>query len=186
MPEQLKPEPEPEPEPEEPEPEKPQIDSEAAQEPIAPENLLESLRSRQLTGDERYIQALRVVESKLQKGEKPTSTELSNANISGQMLSKPRSFFDQSSGKTVTIPATDPSQAFPLTYKAMAKPEEEGGIAVPKPTVQATTAGNLPASSQTAIGEIDASLVKLEKSKPELQSFLNSLKTGEVKYNATL
>jgi hypothetical protein len=146
---------------------------------------VKALQPDKLTGDERYIQALRVVEAKLQKGEKPTSTELSNANISGQMLSKPRSFFDQSSGQTVTIPATDPSQAFPLTYKAMAKPEEEGGIAVPKPTVQATTAGNLPASSQTAIGEIDASLVKLEKSKPELQSFLNSLKTGEVKYNAT-
>lgn len=146
---------------------------------------VKALQPEKLTGDERYIQALRIVETKLQKGEKPTSTELSNANISGQMLSKPRSFFDQSSGQTVTIPATDPSQAFPLTYKAMAKPEEEAGIPTPKPTVQATTAGNLPASSQTAIGEIDASLVKLEKSKPELQSFLNSLKTGEVKYNAT-
>jgi hypothetical protein len=146
---------------------------------------LKALQPAKLTGDERYIEALRAVETKLQKGEKPTSTELSNANISGQMLSKPRSFFDQSSGQTVTIPATDPSQAFPLTYKAMAKPESEGGVAVPKPTTQQATEGNLPSGSQTAIGDIDANLKKLELSTPELQSFLSSLKSGEVKYNAT-
>jgi hypothetical protein len=145
---------------------------------------IKALQPAKLTGDERYIDALRVVETKLQKGEQPTATELSNANISGQMISKPRSFFDQASGQTVTIPATDPSKAFPLTFKEMGK-AEEGGAGVPKPTVQATTAGNLPSSSQTSISEIDANLKKLELSAPELQSFLGSLKSGEVKYNAT-
>jgi len=146
---------------------------------------VKALQPAKLTGDERYIDNLRIVESKLQKGEKPTLAELANANISGQMLSKPRSFFDQSSGQTVTIPATDPSQAFPLTYKAIAKPEEEGGVSIPKPTTQKATEGNLPSGSQTAIGDIDANLKKLELSTPELQSFLSSLKSGEVKYNAT-
>jgi hypothetical protein len=101
------------------------------------------------------------------------------------MLAKPRSFFDQASGQTVTIPATDPSKAFPETFKAMAKTEAAGGVAVPRPTVQAATSGNLPSGSQTAIGDIDANLKKLELSTPELQSFLTSLKSGEVKYNAT-
>ena len=145
---------------------------------------IKALQPAKLTGDERYIDALRVVETKLQKGEQPTATELSNANISGQMISKPRSFFDQASGQTVTIPATDPSKAFPLTFKEMGK-AEEGGAGVPKPTVQAATTGNLPAGSQTSISEIDANLKKLELSAPELQSFLGSLKSGEVKYNAT-
>jgi hypothetical protein len=146
---------------------------------------IKALQPAKLTGDERYIADLRAVESKILEGKEPTANELSNANMAAQMLSKPRSFFDQASGQTVTIPATDPSKAFPETFKAMVKTEAQGGIGVPKPTVQTTTAGNLPSSSQTVISEIDANLKKLELSAPELQSFLTSLKSGEVKYNAT-
>jgi len=146
---------------------------------------LKALQPEKLTGDERYIQALRVVETKLQKGEKPTATELANANISGQMLSKPRSYLDQASGQMITQAATDPSKAFPLTYKEMGATSEDGATTVPKPTVQKATAGNLPAGSQTEIGNIQASLAKLENSAPELESFLQSLKTEEVKFNAT-
>ena len=146
---------------------------------------VKALQPAKLTGDERYIEALRIVETKLQKGEKPTLTELSNANISGQMISKPRSYFDQASGQTVTIPATDPSKAFPLVYKEMGATTEGGATTPPKPTVQQATVGNLPAGSQKEIGDIDSNLKKLELSAPELQSFLGSLKSGEVKYNAT-
>ena len=146
---------------------------------------IKALQPNKLTGDERYIADLRTVESKILEGKEPTANELSNANMAAQMLSKPRSFFDQASGQTVTIPATDPSKAFPETFKAMVKTEAQGGIGVPKPTVQTTTAGNLPSASQTSISEIDANLKKLELSAPELQSFLGSLKSGEVKYNAT-
>jgi hypothetical protein len=146
---------------------------------------LKALQPEKLTGDERYIQALRVVETKLQKNEKPTATELANANISGQMLSKPRSYLDQASGQMITQAATDPSKAFPLTYKEMGATSEDGATTVPKPTVQKATAGNLPAGSQTEIGNIQASLAKLENSAPELESFLQSLKTEEVKFNAT-
>jgi hypothetical protein len=146
---------------------------------------VKALQPTKLTGDERYIEALRIVETKLQKGEKPTLTELSNANISGQMISKPRSYFDQASGQTVTIPATDPSKAFPLTYKEMGATTEGGATTPPKPTVQQATAGNIPAGSQKEIGDIDSNLKKLELSAPELQSFLGSLKSGAVKYDAT-
>jgi hypothetical protein len=146
---------------------------------------VKALQPAKLTGDERYIEALRIVETKLQKGEKPTLTELSNANISGQMISKPRSYFDQASGQTVTIPATDPSKAFPLVYKEMGATTEGGSTTPPKPTVQQATTGNIPAGTQKEIGDIDANLKKLELSAPELQSFLSSLKSGEVKYNAT-
>jgi len=135
---------------------------------------IKALQPAKLTGDERYIADLRAVESKILEGKEPTANELSNANMAAQMLSKPRSFFDQASGQTVTIPATDPSKAFPETFKAMVKTEAQGGIGVPKPTVQTTTAGNLPSSSQTVISEIDANLKKLELSAPELQSFLTS------------
>lgn len=147
--------------------------------------LLKAMQPAKLTGDERYIENLRIVETKLQNGEKPTLTELANANISGQMLSKPRSYLDQASGQMVTQAATDPSKAFPLAYKAMGATNEDGATTVPKPTVQQATTGNLPSGSQTAIGDIDASLKKLELSAPELQSFLSSMKSGEVKYNAT-
>jgi hypothetical protein len=146
---------------------------------------LKALQPEKLTGDERYIQALRIVETKLQKGEKPTLAELANANISGQMLSKPRSYLDQASGQMITQAATDPSKAFPLAYKEMGATTEGGATTVPKPTVQQATAGNLPAGSQKEIGDIQASLTKLENSAPELESFLQSLKTEEVKYNAT-
>ena len=146
---------------------------------------LKALQPAKLTGDERYIEALRIVETKLQKGEKPTLTELANANISGQMLSKPRSYLDQASGQMITQAATDPSKAFPLAYKEMGATTEGGATTVPKPTVQQATAGNIPAGSQKEIGEIAASLTKLENSAPELDSFLKSLINKEVVYDAT-
>lgn len=146
---------------------------------------LKALQPEKLTGDERYIQALRVVETKLQKGEKPTLSELANANISGQMLSKPRSYLDQASGQMITQAATDPSKAFPLAYKEISATTEGGATTVPKPTVQQATAGNIPAGSQKEIGEIAASLTKLENSAPELDSFLKSLINKEVVYDAT-
>jgi septum formation inhibitor MinC len=146
---------------------------------------VKALQPDKLTGDERYIQELRIVESKLRRGEKPTAIELSNANIAGQMLSKPRSYLDQASGQMITQAATDPSKAFPLAYKEMGATTEGGATTVPKPTVQQATAGNIPAGSQKEIGDIQASLAKLENSAPELDSFLQSLKTEEVKFNAT-
>jgi hypothetical protein len=148
----------------------------------------QAIKARQpdkLTGDERYINALQIVENKLRKNEKPTATELANANISGQMLSKPRSYLDQASGQMITQAATDPSKAFPLAYKEMGATTEGGATTVPKPTVQQATAGNIPAGSQKEIGEIAASLTKLENSAPELDSFLKSLINKEVVYDAT-
>ena len=154
-----------------------------------------------LTGDERYIAQLSSVENKLRQGKTPTDDELSQANIASQMLAKPRSFYDQASGQTVVVPATDPSKAFPLTFKEFAGSQKqpttktEGGTTPPptatKPsmpttgvaTVQKVTEGNLPASSQTAISDIDANLTKLSQSGPELNQFLNQIKEGKVKYN---
>jgi hypothetical protein len=145
---------------------------------------LKAMQPQKLTGEERYIADLRLVETKIQEGKEPTKTELSNANMAAQILAKPRSFFDQASGQTVTIPATDPSKAFPETFKAMAKTEAEGGVAVPKATKQQVTAGNIPAASQREIADIEADLVKLEKTSPQLDQFSNLLKSGEVKFNA--
>jgi hypothetical protein len=152
-----------------------------------------------LTGDERYIAQLSSVENKLRQGKTPTDDELSQANIASQMLAKPRSFFDQASGQTIVVPATDPSKAFPLTFKqfggAETPPPTQGGTTPSatstKPsmpttgvaTVQKVTEGNLPASSQTAISDIDANLTKLSQSGPELNQFLNQIKEGKVKYN---
>jgi len=145
--------------------------------------LYKALQPPKLTGDERYIADLRTVENKIAGGETPTETEISNANMAGQMLSKPRSFFDQASGQTVTIPATDPSKAFPKTYKLIGAEQEAGGTTTPKPTVQQATAGNLPAGSQKDIAEIDASLEKIANS-TQLEALSKSLKTGDVKFNA--
>jgi hypothetical protein len=116
--------------------------------------------------------------------QEPTAIELSTANMAMQMLSKPRSYFDAASGQMVTQAATDPSKAFPLTFAAMGASTEGGATTTPKPTVQQATGGNLPSVSQTEIANIDASLKKLELSAPELQGFLKSLKSNEVKYNA--
>ena len=146
--------------------------------------LLKAMQPVKLTGDERYIENLRIVETKLQKGEKPTLTELSNANISGQMLSKPRSYFDQASGQMVTQAATDPSKAFPLAYKQMGATTEGGATTTPKPTVQQATAGNIPTGSQNEIAEIESSLVRLENTSPQLDKFSKLLKSGDVKFNA--
>ncbi len=78
-----------------------------------------------LTGDERYIAQLRSVENTLRQGKTPSDDDLSQANIASQMLAKPRSFFDQASGQTVVIPATDPSKAFPLTFKRFSGTQEQ-------------------------------------------------------------
>ena len=145
--------------------------------------LAKALAPAKLTGDERYISALRTIETKIAKGETPTEIELSDANMAGQMLSKPRSFFDQASGQTVTIPATDPSKAFPRTYKLLASEQQAGGTTTPKPTTQQATTGNLPASSQKDISEIDANLEKIANS-TQLESLSKSLKSGDVKFNA--
>jgi hypothetical protein len=64
----------------------------------------------------------------------------------------------------ITQQPTDPSKAFPLTYKGMSVSTEGGAITPPKPTVQQTTAGNLPAGSQKDIAEIDA---QIEQQKAE-------------------
>ena len=144
---------------------------------------LKALQPNKLTGDERYISILQTVENKILNGQEPTATELSTANMAGQMLSKPRSYLDQASGQMITQPATDPSKAFPLTFKAMTPAGEETTSPVPKPTVQKATAGNLPASSQQDIADIDANLEKISGS-TQLQSLSNSLKSGDVKFNA--
>jgi hypothetical protein len=146
--------------------------------------LLKAMQPAKLTGDERYIELLRIVENKLQNGQKPTLTELSNANIAGQMLSKPRSYFDQASGQMVTQAATDPSKAFPLAYKQMGDTTEGGATTTPKPTVQQATAGNIPTGSQNEIAEIESSLVRLENTSPQLDRFSKLLKSGDVKFNA--
>ena len=144
---------------------------------------LKAMQPSKLTGDERYINILQTVENKYLSGQEPTASELSSANIAGQMLSKPRSYLDQASGQMITQPATDPSKAFPLTYKGMTPAGEEKPNTVPKPTVQQATAGNLPAGSQKDIAEIDASLEKIANS-TQLQSLSQSLKSGDVKFNA--
>jgi len=144
---------------------------------------LKALQPNKLTGDERYINILQTVEGKYLRGEEPTASDLSNANMAGQMLSKPRTYYDQASGQMITQQPTDPSKAFPLTYKGMSVSTEGGAITPPKPTVQQTTAGNLPAGSQRDIAEIDASLEKIANS-TQLESLSKSLKSGDVKFNA--
>jgi hypothetical protein len=142
-----------------------------------------ALQPNKLTGDERYINILQTIEGKYLRGEEPTASDLSNANMAGQMLSKPRTYYDQASGQMITQQPTDPSKAFPLTYKGMSASTEGGAITPPKPTVQQTTAGNLPAGSQKDIAEIDASLEKIANS-TQLESLSKSLKSGDVKFNA--
>ena len=158
------------------------IRAETSKQALEQAQAIKALMPPKLTGDERYIADLRLVESMVRAGNEPSKEQLSNANIAAQMLSKPRSFFDQASGQTVTIPATDPSKAFPLTFEL----EEFRSLGAKKgTTTEQVTEGNLPSGSQASIGEIDANLTKLQDSKPELQGFLNALNSGQVKYNAT-
>jgi len=152
-----------------------------------------------LTGDERYIAQLSSVENKLRQGKTPSADDLSQANIASQMLAKPRSFFDQASGQTVVVPATDPSKAFPLTFEqfsgAKTTTQTEGGTIPPttstKPsmpttgvaTVQKVTEGNLPAGSQTEIANIEKQLIDIKNREPQLKNFLEQIQEGKVKYN---
>jgi len=152
-----------------------------------------------LTGDERYIAQLRSVENTLRQGKTPSDDDLSTANIASQMLSKPRSFYDQASGQTIVVPATDPSKAFPLTFKQFGgtetPPPTEGGTTPPttstKPsmpttgvaTVQKVTEGNLPAGSQTEIANIEKQLIDIKNREPQLKNFLEQIQEGKVKYN---
>jgi len=74
--------------------------------------LLKALQPAKLTGDERYINILQTIEGKYLRGEQPTASELSNANMAGQMLSKPKTYFDATSGQMITQQPTDPSKAY--------------------------------------------------------------------------
>jgi len=155
-----------------------------------------------LTGDERYIAQLRSVENTLRQGKTPSDDDLSTANIASQMLSKPRSFFDQASGQTVVIPATDPSKAFPLTFKQFGGTQEQApaptegatttlSTTATRPsmpttgtaTVQQVTRGNLPAGVIQDVAGIDKQLKEIENRAPQLDKFLSKIENGEVKYN---
>ena len=161
---------------------------------------LKASMAPKLTGDERYIAQLNFVENKLRQGKEPTSEELSMANIASQMLAKPRSFFDQASGQTVVVPATDPSKAFPLVFKQfgaeVSATPTEGGAKQPSPTearptaptigmptVQQVTKGNLPAGVIQDVASIDKQLKEIENRAPQLQKFLDKIEGGDVKYN---
>jgi len=144
-----------------------------------------------LTGDERYIQALKTVETKLRNGKEVSGEELSDANMSAQMLSKPRTFFDQSSGQMVTNPATDPSRAFPLTFKKFISPEtpttDNAGVPIAPPSggakVEQVTTGTLPPVVIQNVADINKQLQQIENRKPELDRFLTSIESGKVKYD---
>jgi hypothetical protein len=152
---------------------------------------LHQLMPPKLTGDERYIDSLRNVENKIRQGKTPTGEDLSNANIAAQMLSRPRSFLDQASGQTVTIPATDPSKAFPLTFKQFVGAEnqlvvEDGRLISPTSTTATTqivSGGNLPAGVIQDVAGIDKQLKEIENRAPQLDKFLEKIQNGEVKYN---
>ena len=158
------------------------IRSEESKQALQEAQAIKAMMPPKLTGDERYISDLRTVETMIRSGKEPSKEQLSNANIAAQMLSKPRSFFDQASGQTVTIPATDPSKAFPLTFDT---PEFKQLAEKAGTKIEQATGGNLPSGSQASIAEIDANLTKLDNSKPELKGFLDALNSGQVKYNAT-
>lgn len=151
-----------------------------------------NLQPPKLTGDERYINILQAAESRARAGKDVPAELLSNANIAAQMLSKPRSYFDPTSGQTISVPATDPSKAFPNIFKLFGgeTSQQPDALAPSTPTPGApsttqVTQGNLPAGSQKRLGEINSSLVKLEQSGPELQDFLAQVKEGKVKYDAS-
>lgn len=155
-------------------------------------DLYQKMQPQKLTGDERYIQTLKIAENFARSGKELPPELLSEANIAAQMLSKPRSFFDQASGQTVTIPATDPSKAFPNVFKQFGVSTTTTGEAL-RPsapttgvtTTEQVTAGNLPSGSQKRLGEINANITKIEQSGPELNEFIDLIKTGKVKYDAT-
>jgi hypothetical protein len=144
-----------------------------------------------LTGDERYIENLRIVERKLRKGEEVSGEELSNANMSAQMLSKPRTFFDQASGQMVTNPATDPSKAFPLTFRQFISPEttttDNVGVPIAPPSggvkVEQVTEGNLPTPVIQDVAAINKQLEQIKNREPELNKFLDKIESGKVKYD---
>lgn len=159
-------------------------------------DIVKKMQPPKLTGDERYISILQSAENIARAGQDVPAALLSNANIAAQMLAKPRTYFDEASGQMVTVPATDPSKAFPNVFKLFGgapqaeAPQQAGALTptTPTPGVPSTsqvTQGNLPAGSQKRLGEIDANLVKLGQSGPELQDFLTQIKEGKVKYNAT-
>ena len=144
-----------------------------------------------LTGDERYIAALRTVETKLRNKQEVSGEELSDANMAAQMLSKSRTFFDQASGQLVTNPATDPSKAFPLTFKQFISSEttttDNAGapIAPPSggPKVEQVTTGTLPTVVIQNVADIDKQLQQIQNRKPELDKFLTRIESGQVKYD---
>ena len=144
-----------------------------------------------LTGDERFIANLSTVEAKLRKGEEVSGDELANANMSAQMLSKPRSFFDQASGQLVTNPATDPSKAFPLTFKKFMSPEaattDTAGVPITPPSggvkVEQVTEGSLPTAVIQDVASIDKQLEQIKNRAPELDKFLTRIESGQVKYD---
>jgi len=163
---------------------------------------MKALMLPKLTGDERYINDLRVVENKLRQGKTPSDDELSTANIASQMLANPRSFFDQASGQTVVIPATDPSKAFPLAFKQFGGAQKQAptptegattttSTTADRPsmpttgtaTVQQVTRGNLPATVIQDIAGIDKQLEEIKNRTPQFTSFLAKIEKGDVKYD---
>lgn len=144
--------------------------------------IAKNLQPAKLTGDERYLSIINNVDSLIRAGRPVPDELLAQANMASQMLAKPRTYFDAATGQSVSVPATDPSKAYPQLFEEFKK---RGMGLTLTPSVTQATEGNLPAGSQRRIAEIEGSLTKLGQSQIDLNGFLNALRNNEVQYDAT-
>jgi hypothetical protein len=112
--------------------------------------------------------------------------------MAAQVLSKSRTYFDQSLGQIVTTNATDPSKAYPLTFKKFVPLETEktsdtsstpNTLNVGGTTVTQVTEGNLPTPIIQSVAEINKQLEQIKNREPELTKFLSKIESGQVKYD---
>lgn len=154
---------------------------------------VKNLREPVGTADERARNLLVQIEQRLANGESVPPEALNQAALIVQEVSKPKSFFDPSSGQMITQPGLNPLQALPNLSSAFGRvsqqPATAGGQAptgnapatgqVTTPsgiTTTQVTQPKLDASTVNQISDIDARLPSLDKTLTDISGVIPTIK----------
>lgn len=169
------------------------IEAQTAETGLKNAQTVKALREPVGTADERSRNLLVQIEQRLANGESVPPEALNQAALIVQEVSKPKSFFDPSSGQMITQPGINPLQALPNLSSAFGRvnqqPAPAGGQSPTSGTPVAGQVTNYPGGVQTTqvvapklgegtikeIGGIDADIVKLDNSLKNIQEVKGTL-----------
>lgn len=170
------------------------IESQQAEIGLKKAQAIKALNEPQGTEGERARNFLIQVEQRLANGEEVPAEAKNKAALILQELSKPKSFFDPTSGQMITQPGINPLQALPTLSASLAgkpvatttagqQPPQQGQVSTLPGGIQTTqvTQPKMDASTVKELGGIEADISKLDaslKNIADVKASIGSLDLG--------